>query len=345
MLKDSPRSSNKFHLSGIGLPRRTLDITAVSLPLRAAFAISRGAKTEALTVRVRLAEDGHCGRAECVPYARYGESADTVIDVIEGLRRAVEAGLDRADLQKALPAGAARAALDCALWDLDAKRSGTPVWALADLPEPKPVETAMTLSLDTPSAMAAAARQAEGRVLKLKVGGPQDLERLSAVHAARPDARLILDANEGLAETEFGPLAVAAAKSGVVMIEQPFPAARDEALFRRLGPVTICADESAHTQADIQLLAMRYDAVNIKIDKAGGLTEAIAMARAARACGLGVMIGCMVASSLALAPACLLAGLADIADLDGPLWLEQDIENGLLIRNGIIAPPRRALWG
>lgn len=321
------------------------EIVHTSTPLRAAFAISRGAKTHAETVRVRISDASNAGRGECVPYARFGETVESVLAALEGVRSKVEAGMDLTALQAALPAGAARCALDCALWDLAAKRSGQPVWQLAGLPEPRPIETALTISLAGPAAMAEAARAAPGRLLKLKLGGPGDIERIKAVHLARPDARLILDANEGLAPDAYPAIAVAAAKLGAVMIEQPFPAGKDEALIRRPGPVAVCADESAHTAADIQTLARSYDAVNIKLDKTGGLSEALTMVRAARQSGMGVMVGCMVASSLSMAPAVLLAGLADAADVDGPLWLEADIADGLVYTGAVVSPPGAALWG
>lgn len=324
---------------------RTLEITAVSSPLKAAFTISRGAKTSAETVRVTLSESLSRGRGECVPYPRYGETVEGVMAAIEAVRPQIEAGIGRAELQSLLPAGAARCALDCAMWDLEAKQTGKPVWQLAGLPEPKPVETAVTVSLDTPEAMAAAAKKTSGRLLKLKLGGPDDLARIEAVHAARPDARLIVDANEGLAADQLPAISQAAARLGVVLIEQPFPAANDGTLMRRPGPVAICADESAHTSAELQDLARRYDAVNVKLDKTGGLTEALAMVRSARECGLGVMVGCMVAGSISMAPAVLLAGLADAADVDGPLWLKEDVPHGLKFSGGTVAPPERDLWG
>ncbi|MEQ9506041.1 MAG: N-acetyl-D-Glu racemase DgcA [Hyphomonas sp.] len=325
--------------------KRMLETTPVSSPLRAAFTISRGAKAHAETVRVTITEDGKTGRGESVPYARFGESLDSVMAEIESIRGKIEDGMDRADLQAALPPGAARCAVDCALWDLEAKLTGRPVWQLAGLPEPKPVETAVTISLASPDEMAAAAKAAPGKLLKVKLGGPEDLDRIKAVHQARPDARLIIDANEGLADDAFPAIAKAAAKLGVVLIEQPFPAGKDAALIKRPGPVAVCADESVHTRADIQTLAKSYDAVNVKLDKAGGLTEAIAMVRAARQSGMGVMVGCMVAGSLSMAPAVLLAGLADAADLDGPLWLERDIAGGMTYTDGIVSPPDAALWG
>jgi L-alanine-DL-glutamate epimerase-like enolase superfamily enzyme len=280
-----------------------------------------------------------------VPYARYGETVDGVVAAIETARIQIEAGIGREELLSMMPAGAARCAVDCAMWDLEAKLSGKPVWQLAGLPEPKPVETAVTVTLDTPEAMAAAAKNTQGRLLKLKLGGPEDLARIEAVHAARPDARLIVDANEGLDADQLPAIAGAAARLGVVLIEQPFPAGKDDGLMRRPGPVAICADESAHTRAELQDLARRYDAVNVKLDKTGGLTEALAMVHAARECGLGVMVGCMVAGSISLAPAVLLAGLADAADVDGPLWLKEDVPHGLEFSDGMVAPPSRDLWG
>jgi L-alanine-DL-glutamate epimerase-like enolase superfamily enzyme len=325
--------------------KRNLEITMISSPLKVAFTISRGAKTSAETVRVNLSEDGKTGRGECVPYARYGETVDGVVAAIETARIQIEAGIGREELLSMMPAGAARCAVDCAMWDLEAKLSGKPVWQLAGLPEPKPVETAVTVTLDTPEAMAAAAKNTQGRLLKLKLGGPEDLARIEAVHAARPDARLIVDANEGLDADQLPAIAGAAARLGVVLIEQPFPAGKDDGLMRRPGPVAICADESAHTRAELQDLARRYDAVNVKLDKTGGLTEALAMVHAARECGLGVMVGCMVAGSISLAPAVLLAGLADAADVDGPLWLKEDVPHGLEFSDGMVAPPSRDLWG
>ena len=231
------------------------------------------------------------------------------------------------------------------MWDLEAKQSGTSVWQLAGLPEPAPVATAVTVVLAEPEDMAAEARNAPGTILKLKLGGKEDLKRVEAVHEARPDAKLILDANEALDTSVFPDIARQAAALGVVLIEQPFPAGEDKALLRRPPEVAICADESMHTRKDVQELVRMYDVVNIKLDKTGGLTEALATAREAKAAGLGIMIGCMVAGSLSMAPAVLLGGLADVTDLDGPLWLSEDIENGLKYRNGRVHPPAPELWG
>ncbi|WP_300393214.1 N-acetyl-D-Glu racemase DgcA [Henriciella sp.] len=317
----------------------------VSSPLRKSFAISRGSKSSADTLRVTLEKDGKRGRGECVPYPRYGESIESVTSQIETLRADIENGLDRSALQDALPAGAARCALDCAFWDLEAKQAGKPVWQLAGLPEPTPLPTAVTIVLASPDEMATDARDAQGALLKLKLGGKEDLDRVRAVHDARPDARLILDANEGLDAGLFPDIAKQAASLGVVLIEQPFPAGKDNYLLKRPPEVAVCADESMHTSDDIQDLARMYDAVNIKLDKTGGLTEALAATREARAAGLGVMVGCMVAGSISMAPAVLLGMLADAIDLDGPLWLAEDVENGLHYEGGLVHPPSPALWG
>lgn len=322
-----------------------LKTTRVSSPLASVFAISRGAKTHAETVQVHLQRGDAVGRGECVPYARYDETPGGVEQTLQSFWAEHGTTIDRLSLQTLMPAGAARCAIDCALWDLSAKETGTPVWQLAGLPQPKPVETAVTVSLASPQDMAIAARAITGKLLKLKLGGPEDLARIEAVHSARPDARLIVDANEGLSPDTFPALAKQAAQLGVILIEQPFPAGQDDALITRPEGVSICADESAHTSADIAHLATRYDAVNIKLDKTGGLTEALKMAKAAKAHNMEIMIGCMVAGSLSMAPAVLLSGLANVADVDGPLWLVNDIENGLFFDKGLAHPPSPALWG
>lgn len=320
-------------------------ILPVSSPLRAEFAISRGAKTHADTIRVELHDGNHIGRGECVPYPRYGESRDSVIAQLAGMVSAIEAGLSRERLQTAMPAGAARCALDCALWDLQAKQTGIPVWQRAGLPKPRALDTTMTISLAAPDIMAQAAKQADAKLLKLKCGSPEDMARLEAIRQARPDAQLILDGNEGMDPHTFPDICAQAERLDVAMIEQPFPQGQDEALRKRPGRIRICADESVHTRQDIQRLARTYDAVNIKLDKAGGLTEALAMMQEARRCGLATMVGCMVAGSLSMAPAVLLGCSADIADLDGPLWLQDDIGHKLRYADGSVFPPETALWG
>ena len=295
--------------------------------------------------------DSHVtGRGECVPYARYGESADGVIAAIEAMRGLLAAGLDRAGLQKAMPAGAARNALDCAFWDLAAKQNRRPVHELAGLPSPHPLTTAFTISLGSPAAMAEATAKASGRpLLKIKLGGSAedggDAARIAAVRAAAPKATLIVDANEGWTEDTLAAQLEACAAAGVVLVEQPLPEGRDQALAGLRRPIPVCADESVHDRASLAALAGKYDAVNIKLDKAGGLTEALAMADAATARGYAIFAGCMVATSLSMAPAMLLAQAARFADLDGPLLLAKDRAPGLRYDGSLIYPPEPALWG
>ena len=326
---------------------RRLAVVTERWPLARPFAISRGSKTEAVTVVVSLAASGAAGRGEAVPYARYGESVEGVVAAIEALRARLEAGLDRAGLQAALPPGAARNAVDCALWDLAAKEAGRSVASLAGLPAPRPVTTAFTLGLDSVAAMAASARAESFRpLLKLKVGGGAgDLERIRAVREGAPRARLILDANEGWNEADYRRLAPELAALGVELIEQPFPADRDAVLADLPHPVPVCADESCHDRASMARLRGRYDAINVKLDKTGGLTEGLALVAAARAEGLDVMVGCMLASSLAMAPAILLAQQARWVDLDGPLLLARDRSPGLVYTGSVVRPAVAELWG
>jgi len=316
-------------------------------PIRGTFTISRGSKTHAHVVLVTLEEDGgRRGRGECVPYARYGESVESVRESIEALRGELEAGLDREALQQALPHGAARNAVDCALWDLEAKRAGQPAFVLAGLHALAPPITAYTLSLDTPQAMrASAAANAHRPLLKIKLGTPDDMPRLEAVRAGAPAAAIIVDANEGWSADDYTRFAPALAALGVTLIEQPLPAGDDAALAGVERPVPVCADESCHDRASLPALAGRYDMVNIKLDKTGGLTEALALKREAEAAGLGIMVGCMLATSLAMAPALLLTPGASVVDLDGPLLLAEDREPGLVFEGGRIQPPQPALWG
>ena len=325
---------------------RHLAVATERWPLAARFTIARGSKTEAVTVTVTLSEGGAIGRGESVPYARYGETVEGAIAAIEVLRGRLEAGLDRAELQAAMPPGAARNAVDCALWDLAAKQAGRTVAALAGLPVPKPVTTAYTLSMDSVAAMGAAARAQAGRpLLKLKVGGAGDLDRVRAVHANAPQARLILDANEGWNEADYRRLTPVLGSLGVEMIEQPFPADRDAVLADLPHPIPICADESCHDRASLARLRGRYDAINVKLDKTGGLTEALALVAAARAEGLDIMVGCMLATSLAMAPAILLAQQARWVDLDGPLLLARDRLPGLAYAGSVVRPATADLWG
>jgi L-alanine-DL-glutamate epimerase-like enolase superfamily enzyme len=327
------------------MPRLT--VSRQSFAIRGSFTISRGSRTTAEVVLAELSDGTHAGRGECVPYARYGETVEGVIADIEALRGELEAGrLDRQGLQEALPSGAARNALDCAFWDLEAKAAGKRVWELAGLPAPGPLTTAYTLSLDTPEKMgAAAAANAERPLLKLKLAGPEDLARVEAVRAGAPKAKLIVDANEGWDVEAYKRLAPELARLEVALVEQPLPADADAPLADLPRHVPLCADESCHDRSSLPHLMGRYDLVNIKLDKTGGLTEALALAQAAEAAGFGLMVGCMLATSLAMAPATLPAQRAQVVDLDGPLLLAEDREPPLEITGSSIAPPPAALWG
>jgi len=324
-----------------------LTVRRESWPLAGVFRISRGARSVARTVLVELRDGVATGRGECVPYARYGETVDSVVEAIEGLRGAIEAGLSREALEGAMEPGAARNAIDCALWDLEAKRAGRRAWESASEPSPGPVITAYTLGLDEPDAMReAAARHADRPLLKVKLDGDRVIERVAAVRAGAPDARLIVDANEGWTAQTLRRSLPALAGLGVELVEQPLPAGADAALADIERPVPVAADESCHTRADLPGLAGRYDVVNIKLDKTGGLTEALALRDAATAGGFGIMVGCMLATSLAMAPALLVAQGARFVDLDGPLLLARDREPGLDYHpGGRVAPPSPALWG
>lgn len=293
-----------------------------------------------------IAADGRRGRGEAVPYPRYGETVADVLAQIEAVRAPIEAGADRAALQALLPPGAARNALDCALWDLEAKQAGVRAWTLAGRARLDPVKTCFTLSLAAADVMAEAARaHARWPMLKLKIGGPDHLDRIEAVRAAAPRARLLVDANEALGFEDLRRLAPELARLEVQLLEQPLPVAEDAALEGYDSPVPLCADESLHTRAELAACARRYAAINIKLDKAGGLTEALALKAAAQAAGLEIMAGCMVATSLAMAPALLVAQGARYVDLDGPLLLARDREPGLPISGALIEPPPAELWG
>jgi L-alanine-DL-glutamate epimerase-like enolase superfamily enzyme len=315
-------------------------------PIAGSFTISRGAKTEAITVVAEVSQDGLTGRGECVPYPRYGETAEATLGALEGLKEAVAGNLDRVALQSRLPAGAARNALDCALIDLAAKRSGQRIWNLLGRGEPPPCVTAYTISLASAEAMAVATAAAAHRaLLKIKLGGEGDEARIAAVRQAAPNAELIVDANESWSAFNLERNLEACAKAGVTLVEQPLPAGRDELLAKIRRPIAVCADESVHDRKSLDGLRERYDAVNIKLDKTGGLTEALAMADAARALGFQIMVGCMVATSLSMAPAMLLTPLARVVDLDGPLLLARDRDHGLRYHNSLVYPPEAALWG
>ena len=320
----------------------TLQAKIERWPIEGAFTISRGSKREAVVVVVEVSGSGCAGRGECLPYPRYGETPEATLTELLSLGRTIEPGRALAELS----GKAARNALDCALWDWRAKRTGMTPFARAGRPEPMPILTCYTLSLDTPEAMATkAASVANLPLLKLKLGRPDDAARMRAVRERRPDARLVADANEGWHPSHLSELLAVAAECRFELIEQPLPADADAALASIAHPVPICADESAHDAGSIAALAGRYDAVNIKLDKTGGLTPALAMAGAARLSGLRIMVGCMVATSLSMAPALVLAGDADWVDLDGPLLLARDRPGGLVIRDGWIAPASPALWG
>lgn len=317
-----------------------------TFPIAGRFTIARGSKTEARVLYVELQDGAHTGRGESVPYARYGETLDNCMAQLEAVRRPLEAGITAGALQDLLPAGAARNAVDCALWDLDAKRRGVPAWKTAGLLRFDPLKTAYTLSLDTPAAMGAqAAANARRPLLKLKIGAAHDIDRVEAVRAHTPKARLIVDGNEGLSFDDLFRIAPDLAKLGVKLIEQPLKVGEDEALLGYDSPVPLCADESLHTRAELERCARLYACVNIKLDKTGGLTEALALKAAAKAKGLGIMVGCMVATSLSMAPAMIVAQGADFVDLDGPLLLSRDRENGLEITGSMLAPPKPELWG
>ncbi len=324
----------------------TLRCIVESYPIAGRFVIARGAKTEAHVVVATIRDGTACGRGECVPYARYGESVEGVVAAIESVRRAIEAGADRTRLQDLLPAGAARNALDCALWDLEAKATGISAFERAGLAPPGPTTTAYTISVDTPAAMAEAAGRAASRpLLKIKLAGAGDRERLAAVRAATPAATLIVDANEAWAAADLEMMLAACAEAGVALVEQPLPAGDDAALADIAHLVPICADESVHGRDGLAALRGRYDAVNIKLDKTGGLTEALAVADAAEVLGFSIMVGCMVGTSLAMAPALLLAARAAFVDLDGPLLLARDRPDGLRFESSTLFPARPELWG
>ncbi|MGO7852845.1 N-acetyl-D-Glu racemase DgcA [Rhizobium ruizarguesonis] len=325
---------------------RTLDIQMNSLPIAGTFTISRGAKTEAEVITCTLVEEGAHGLGECVPYRRYGETMQSVFAQIEAARPLIEAGISRHDLLSAMPPGAARNAVDCALWDLEAKQTGDSVATRLGLAALKPLTTAYTISLGEPEVMAAQAREHAGRaLLKVKVGTGDDESRIRAVRAAAPDAEIILDANEGWPEAVLERHLNIAAEAGVALVEQPLPAGRDGLLAEIRRPLLVCADESVHHTGDLASLADRYDAINIKLDKTGGLTEALSMKAEAERLGFSIMIGCMVGTSLAMAPAVLLAQNADFVDLDGPLLLARDREPGLRYAASLVFPPESTLWG
>lgn len=323
-------------------------------PLKQVFRISRGERTETQVVVVTITDGGHTGRGEAVPIKRYNQSTASVLEQIESIKR--EKNLDRQSLQKLLPAGAARNALDCAFWDLDAKISGKRVWELAHVPIKPEVETSFTISLDTPDKMRTSAqgyardfREQRGALgpmkLKLYGGDDADLARVKAVHEVAPSARLLIDTNESWSVEHYREIAPALKELGVELIEQPFPADTDQILETLDHPLPVCADESCHTSEDLPRLRNRYEMINVKLDKTGGLTEALRLCESAREAGFKLLIGCMVGTSLSIAPARLLASIADYVDLDGPLLLARDREHSLSYKDGQIGNPARELWG
>jgi len=325
---------------------RRLSLSVERFPIAGAFTISRGSRTEIAVVVARIEDGAHAGRGECVPYPRYGESVESVSALIAAQADVLAGGIDREALARLMPAGAARNALDCALLDLEAKRSGRRAWEILGLPAPQPATTAYTLSLGTPESMGEAARAAAARpLLKVKLGGDGDPERIAAVRAGSPRARLIVDANEAWRPANVEANLAACLAAGVALIEQPLPAGDDALLARIAHPVPVCADESLHDRAGLDALAGCYDAINIKLDKTGGLTEAVLLAKEARERGLTVMVGCMLGTSLGMAPATLLMHHAAFVDLDGPLLLARDRDRPLRYDGSTIHPPQADLWG
>ncbi len=319
-----------------------IEVSRDVFQLAQVFTISRGSRTEAKVLTVRVSDGTHQGWGECVPYARYDETLESVEAEIAGL----PAEFSRRSLMDLLPAGAARNAVDCALWDLESKRAGKRAWDLAGLPVPGPEITAYTLSLDTPEAMRAQATENAHRpLLKIKLGTPDDMPRLEAVRAGARNARIIVDANEGWSAEVYADLAPHLVRLGVALVEQPLPAGDDDALIGMDRPVPVCADESCHDRASLPWLKGKYDVINIKLDKTGGLTEALELRKAAMAEGYDIMVGCMVGSSLAMAPATLLAQGAMVTDLDGPLLLAEDRDTPLIFDDAGVHPPEAALWG
>ncbi len=325
--------------------KRIVTISSTAWPIRGSFTISRGSKTEAVVLNVYIEEDSIKAQGECVPYPRYGESVESVTQQIKEILPALEAGMSRAELQDALAPGAGRFAVDAALWDLEAKKTGKRAWEIADIPM-KSATTVYTLSLDTPEKMEQDARDNQDKpILKLKLGGAGDLERVAAVRKGHPSARIVVDANEAWSKEIYEALVPELKKLGVEMIEQPFPVADDEILKSLDRPITICADESCHDRKSLPKLVGKYDMVNIKLDKTGGLTEALAMQKEAAALGFEIMTGCMLGSSLAMAPAMVVAQGSQLVDLDAPLLLAEDCEPGLIFTGVEISPPKKALWG
>jgi L-alanine-DL-glutamate epimerase-like enolase superfamily enzyme len=340
------RAVEEVHLQEPFLMTRHLETTIATYPIAGVFTISRGSRTQADVVVCSISERGATGRGECVPYKRYGETLESVEAQINATRAFIIEGGSRHELLTRMKPGAARNAIDCALWDLEAKLAGVPVARAIGVEPAKPLTTAYTLSLGDADAMADQARQQSSRpLLKVKLGTDDDVSRMRAIREAAPDSKLIVDANEGWTADNLERHLAVAAECRVHLIEQPLPAGDDAALGLVKRQVPICADESVHATSDLAQLLARYDAVNIKLDKSGGLTEALAMKREAERLGFSIMVGCMVGSSLAMAPAVLLAQGVDYVDVDGPLLLARDCDNPLRYDLSLVYPPARELWG
>jgi L-alanine-DL-glutamate epimerase-like enolase superfamily enzyme len=325
---------------------RRVTLRIETWPVRGVFRISRSSQTEIVVVTVEIRDGSFIGRGECRPYARYGETPESVMAAIEAIRQDLQDGLERDELGNYLAPGAARNAIDCALWDLASKREGQPVWKLAGLPPPQPLITAYTLSVDSPDNLAATAESQKWRpLLKLKLAGQGDLQCVAAVRTNAPASRLIVDANEAWSQRDYEELTPELARLGVEMLEQPFPAGADACLASLPKRLPVCADESCHDSKSLDGLIGLYDVVNIKLDKTGGLTEALQMKALASQRGFEVMVGCMVGTSLAMAPAFFLAQGSRYVDLDGPLLLAKDRQPGLHFAGSQIFPPDGALWG
>ena len=325
---------------------RNLDAQHDRFPLTHPFRIARGVKTAADVITVTIREGDHVGRGEGVPYPRYGESVESALVAIDDIRPLIEGGADREQLLKAMPAGAARNAVDCALWDLESRQAGRSVAEMIGAPEPGRIASALTIVIDTPEAMArAAAAVAQVPLLKVKVDANDPEAQLRAVRAVAPQPRLIVDPNESWDRALVEALQPLLVELRADLLEQPVPAGEDEWLEGFTPTVPICADEALHVAADLPVIARRYQVVNVKLDKTGGLTEALAVAKAARESGLGLMTGCMVSSSLAIAPALHIARMSDFVDLDGPIWLREDRDGGVKDEGGTLLPPAPGFWG
>jgi L-Ala-D/L-Glu epimerase len=315
-------------------------------PLREPFVISRSTQTTCEVIVVQLAVGGHVGRGEAVGVDYHDETIESMRAQIEGVRAVIERGVDRRELLEVLPAGGARNALDAAMWDLEAKQSGKSVWELAGIAQPRKISTCETIGIRSLAEYEARARAlARCEWIKIKVSHDNPLEAVSAVRRGAPAAHLVVDANQAWSVDTLQKLAPALAQLRVDLLEQPVPVNEDAPLARLDLPVPVCADEPANTVDDLPRLVDRYDFVNIKLDKSGGLTAALDLAHAARAAGMRLMVGCMVGGSLAMAPGMVVAQLCEIADLDGPLLQAEDWPDGIEYRDGVMSLPSRKLWG